>query len=56
MLRRAYHGLAPEQDFHDYNKVLNEFNMDKLKRMILGGAPYLYRGGTNYPIDLCAPL
>ena len=43
-----------EQDFHDYDKVLSEFNMDKLKRMILGGAPYLYRGGTNYPIYLCA--
>ena len=43
-----------KQDFHDYNKVLNEFNMDKLKRMILGGAPYLYKDGANYPIFLCA--
>ena len=42
------------QDFLDYDQVLNEFNMDKLKRMILGGAPYLYEGGSNHPIFLCA--
>ena len=26
-----------KQDFRDYNQVLEDYNMDRLKRMILGG-------------------
>ncbi|KAI6654066.1 hypothetical protein LOD99_2913 [Oopsacas minuta] len=42
-------------DYRDYDHVLKDSNMDKLKRMILGGAPYLYKYDSNtFPMTVCA--
>ena len=39
------------EDYAEYDLVLRNFSMDKLKRMLIGGAPYLYKADdVNYPI------
>ena len=39
-----------EQDYAEYNDVLKQYNMYKLKRMLLGGAPYLYENENLFPM------
>ena len=40
-----------EGDYAEYDDVIQNFGMDKMKRMLLGGAPYLYKvDDANYPI------
>ncbi|KAI6654065.1 Ankyrin repeat domain-containing 29-like [Oopsacas minuta] len=36
-----------DQDYTELNDVLEHYKMDKLKRMLLGGAPYLYKKDEN---------
>ena len=44
-----WHG-TPE-DYAKYNTVITEFSMEKMKRMLLGGAPYLHKvDASNYPM------
>ena len=43
-----------EEDYAEYNDVLKHYNMDKLKRMLLGGAPYLYVSEKTYPMTQAA--
>ena len=40
-----------EKEYAEYDGVLQNYSMDKLKRMLLGGAPYLYKvDDNNYPM------
>ena len=42
-------------DYLELDNVLKKYNMDKLKQMILGGAPYLYKASDDdYAIAHCA--
>ncbi|KAI6654067.1 Ankyrin repeat domain-containing 29-like [Oopsacas minuta] len=36
-----------DEDYAELNDVLGNYKMDKLKRMLLGGAPYLYKKDDN---------
>ena len=36
-----------QDDYKELNDVLEHYGMDKLKRMLLGGAPYLYKQNEN---------
>ena len=44
-----------ESDYKELDNVLEHCKMDRLKRMLLGGAPYLYKKDENsYPMTLAA--
>ena len=41
-----------EEDYAEYDEVIRHYSMDKMKRMLLGGAPYLYKvDDYNYPMS-----
>ena len=40
------------EEYAEYDLVIKKFSMDKMKRMLLGGAPYLYKvDDYNYPMS-----
>ena len=43
-----------DQDEAELDGVIQDFDLDKLKRMLLGGAPYLHKRGENSPMSVSA--
>ena len=43
-----------EEDYAEYDDVIYNCSMDRLKRMLLGGAPYLYRVHDTFPMAFSA--
>ena len=53
--KKSIKWTGTEEDFSTLDEVLQNTSMNKLKKMVLGGAPYLYkRDENNYAFAHCA--